>query len=101
MLHSTCMIQGNLLSSLVEQVRGTLSNVFYGPRRVATFPRIQVRLPRCVTASVIISISPKYGPLDFGPPLPVTSSKRKEIPIPYYYDYTYRDKYRYENICAS
>ena len=45
--------------------------------------------------------SPKYGPLDFGPPLPVTSSKRKEIPIPYYYDYTYRDKYRYKNICAS
>ena len=83
MLHCTCMIQGNLLSSLVEQVRGTLSNVFYGPRRVATFPRIQ------------------YGPLDFGPPLPVTSSKRKEIPIPYYYDYTYRDKYRYENSCAS
>ena len=44
------------------------------------------------------TLSPQYGPLDFGPPLPVTSSKRKEIPIPYYYDYTYRDKYRYKNI---
>ena len=98
MLHSTCMIQGNLLSSLVEQVRGTLSNVFYGPRRVATFPRIQVRL---ACHYFHLNPSPKYGPLDFGPPLPVTSSKRKEIPIPYYYDYTYRDKYRYENICAS
>ena len=62
--------------------------------------------PRCVAAALLLlsqskTLSPKYGPLDFGPPLPVTSSKRKEIPIPYYYDYTYRDKYRYKNICAS
>ena len=58
--------------------------------------------PRCVVALLLLSqfktLSPKYGPLDFGPPLPVTSSKRKEIPIPYYYDYTYRDKYRYNQL---